>query len=474
MSSQLQCGLCLSCGAPFAFKSQEISFFTRVGNLSVLFLNEECRRNPTLNSKYENPKFASKMQESHIIHRAHHQAAVRYMTKHHSGDDAPKWPVGGGPIPDQNGPMPYFKAETGKTGPEVAVWKRPTDAQRVKLPKLVKFFADFATARARTMDQNLDETFKICEGCNGIMTNLSMSRYLLGCNTVSENNPAPIIEQGSRPVSLRKANAQGVDLPNAFGLWTYDGLGGITRSPTQMSQDPLSPFVAYYLHLCLPYQASAADLPWMTAAVRLAYVEITWLLFMVACTVTVIEGGKFHGVKPSSGPQQHYGVLDVYVSHVVWRLAVYEFGRTIVPDFVQWHQKYFWEAIRLRGFRTSGVTTVGLFACPDARMPSKDLIAGICEGIMTLYHEQLRPLILVVVGQPAGNVDPEEYAFAKRFFIPRRSLKALTRQWDTVSECVFACVLLCDPCPMHRAWKTTSRTRSSTSGSTRCCRAPSS
>lgn len=255
--SQLQCGLCLSCGAPFAFKSQEMSFFTRVGNLSVLYLNEECRRNPALNSKYENPKFASDMHESHIIHKAHHQAAVRYMTRHHSGDDAPRWPAGTTTIPDQNGPMPYYKNESGKGGAEVAVWVRPTDAQRVRLPRLVQFVGALAGVRRRDTWQNLDETFKICEACNSLMTNLSMSRYLLGCNTVSTNNTSPIIEQGSRPVGSRAANRKGVDPENAFGVWEYGG--AITRSPTQTNADPLSPYVAYYLHACLPFQAVAAN-----------------------------------------------------------------------------------------------------------------------------------------------------------------------------------------------------------------------
>lgn len=162
------------------------------------------------------------------------------------------------------------------------------------------------------------------------------------------------------------------------------------------------------------------------------YVELTWLLLMVAATLTVIEEGKFHAAKLSSGQQQHYGVLDVYVSHILWRLAVYEHGQAKVPDFVQWHQKYFWEAIRLPAFRAGGVTTVGMFACPGSRIPSKELIATICEGIMDLYDTHLSRLILVVAGRPAPGPDDAEYAFAKRFFIPRRSLKALTRQWTPV------------------------------------------
>jgi hypothetical protein len=140
-----------------------------------------------------------------------------------------------------------------------------------------------------------------------------------------------------------------LDLTKAFGIWFYTPNDNPTLLPDLTGEDPIAPCVGYYLHCCLPFMVPAAASPFapggtqdVAKAVRLQYVELSWLILMITSTLTLIEQGKPYGDRPTGGMQQHYGVLDVYVSYFVWRLMKFEFGasNSKTPDFIQWHQKY--------------------------------------------------------------------------------------------------------------------------------------
>ena len=445
-----QCGLCLSCAAPFAFHSQDVSFYDRPGNLSILYLNEKCRHHPALMERFIDPKFVDVKEKSHIFHESHHGAAIHYMTHHHTGDAAPAAGVGVGKqrLVAQNGPMPYFTTARTHSGPKVATWIRPAEGQRVDLAPLLKFLVEHRGGRRRLMVQNLDQTFFICKACNSLMTNEAMVEFLVGSGRSGRKNAqVPLIHVGDTPIFVRNADPMNVlNLTKAFGSWFYTPNEDPTLLPVLTGEDPIAPCVGYYLHCCLPFMAAGAASPFapggsqdVAKAVRLQYVELSWLILMITCTLTLIEQGKPYGDRPTPGMQQHYGVLDVYVSYFVWRLMKYEFGdsNSRSPDFVQWHQKYFWDAMRMPVFNgRRSQSGLGAEILPNSQVAAQELFALVCTELMELYEVKLRPLVMFVAKQafPAARTPDED--FTLRYFVPPNALTALIRMRNTVRSCV--------------------------------------
>jgi hypothetical protein len=447
-----QCGLCLSCAAPFAFHSQDVSFYDRPGNLSILYLNEKCRHHPALMERFIDPKFVDVKEKSHIFHESHHGAAIHYMTHHHSGDGPPNVSGGAGGkqrIATQNGPMPYFTGARASTGPKVATWIRPAEGQRVDLTPLLKFLVEHRDDHRRLMVQNLDLTFFICKGCNALMTNAAMVGFLVGLGVNAKKNAqVPLIHVGDTPIAVRTADPDNViDLTKAFNRWFYTPSDIPTLLPDQTSDDPIAPGVGYYLHCCLPFMApGVVGSPFapggsldVVKAVRLQYVELSWLILMITCTLTLIEQGKPYGDRPTGGMQQHYGVLDVYVSYFVWRLMKYEFGdsNSRSPDFVQWHQKYFWDAMRMPVFNgRRSQSGLGAEILPNSQVAAQELFALVCTELMDLYEVKLRPLVMFVAKQAFPAARSPDQDFTLRYFVPPNALRALIRMRNTVRSCV--------------------------------------
>lgn len=448
-----QCGLCLSCAAPFAFHSQDVSFYDRPGNLSILYLNEKCRHNPVLMERFIDPKLVDVNEKSHVFHESHHGAAIHYMTHHHMGDGAPSLGlvgVGRTKLPTPNGPMPFFTGARASTGPSVAVWTRPDEAQRVDLAPLLSFLVDNRALRPRVMRQNLDLTFQICKGCNSLMTNLAMVGFLVGLGVNARKNAqSPLIHVGDTPIKVRTADAKNViDLKKAFGVWTYASTSPGEPLPDLTKEDPVAPSVGYYLHCCLPFMAAGAASPFapggspeLIQAVRLQYVELSWVLLMITCTLTLIEQGKPYDDKPTGGMQQHYGVLDVYVSYFIWRLMKYEFGASNArsPDFVQWHQKYFWDAMRMPVFDgRRSQAGLGVEMLPTSQVAAQELFGLVCTALMELYEVKLRPLVRFVSRQVFGVPMTPDEDFTSNYFVPPGALRALIRMRNAVRLCLYS------------------------------------
>lgn len=487
-----QCGLCLSCGAPFAFKSQEVSFYDRPGNLSVLYINEKCRENSALRGRlHGDPKFMDEMDKSHVFHESHHQGAIDYMTKHHVGDGAPLPQMAGvaaQKTTNLGGPMPFFTGARKATGAKVATWTRPADEDRIDLAPLRQFIIDRKGGRRRVASQNLNMVLEICKACNALMTNEAMVGFLVGLGVSSKKNEqGPLIGPGRTPINIRDADSKNTnDLEKSYGVWTYVPTDAPALLPQQTGDDPIAPFVAYYLHCCMPFMADPTQSPFgpqgQAAVVRVLrgeYLEMAWILLMVTCTLTLIEQGKPYGDKPSAGMQQHYGVLDVYVSYFVWRLMKYEFGASNAssPDFVQWHQKYFWDAMRLPVFNgRSSQRGLGLEILPSSGMAAQDLFGLVCAELMDLYEVKLRDLVRFVTRQDVQRPMTRDAYFAVHYFVPPRALTALGRMWNSVGVLFVWGFITVRSAHVsgRRAGTTTSTTRSPTSASTRSSSARSS
>jgi hypothetical protein len=127
-------------------------------------------------------------------------------------------------------------------------------------------------------------------------------------------------------------------------------------------------------------------------------------------------------------------VLDLYVSFFFWRLMSFEYGpdlqRTGV-DFIQWHQKYFAEAVNLPGIGARDYPIVGFAAYSRVDVNARVLLADICKNLIALYNGQLRPLAEYVTGNsPVPPLD-SSHLFVKQYFVSPATLKKLKRLAQT-------------------------------------------
>ena len=483
-NGRTQAGLCLSCGAPFTPAKGDLTFLGRKGNLSVLYLDHEFENNPVLKSRYKDPKFSNVAHGCHVFHRSHHATALEYMIDHERNDQAPAWPgVFSARISSPNGPMPFYATPSSNKNPLLAVWSRPTQEERLDLePLLDHFTARLASGAYGNARVNRTLCYRACASCNALMTGLAFVRYLIGFGSTGRANQDALIPPGETPIETRKALCHRKSLDQAVGHWCSASQRTFNH-PNGTSDDSETAHIAYYLHLCLPFYDHAAggvDPFGGEAGLRADYLSLSWLLLMIACILSLTELGKMRGEDLSHGQHQHFGSLDFYVSFFVYQLMRIEHGPRLRVNFVQWHQKYFWDAIRLPAFRGLGYTTVGFAACPSAAMPARPLIEGICSGLMNLYHNDLAPLVAIVTDTPpaAGVAWANAYhSFARKYYPTLRTVRALEAKSSTeVTHTrpplpLFVCLVLSVYSPRRRApilsqrWRRTGSRRSRSASS---------
>ena len=456
MTDLHQCGLCLSCGVPFMPSADDTDLFRHTGNLSVLFLNVEFKNNQEIRRQYQTPKFTSEKQESHVFHESHHFTALNHMCNHHVDDSNVTWEAAGGRaggtlIADSgNDPLPYYKSPGSKKGKKAyaATWTRPTEEERLKFPTLLEHVIEAAQKEtARSFAQNVKEKHAICRGCNLIMTQRNDMEYHLGLNRMRGENEAPLIRTTPRvPITQTKATDNGANCEDGYGVWTR-GAGQGSLAPKGKNDDDLTPAIAYYLHMCLPFIDPADNKPnpfeaivgansaEMKRSARTLYLELSWLILEIGCVATLKERGRLYSPEGtrSHGPHQHSGVLDFYVSYFIYRLMFFEFNVDLQReglDFVQWHQKYYSDAINCKELfkDNAGVARDGVLACmvcPTTVQPSKELLEQICDGLMQLYKETLKPLIDFTRGRRTQLNLP---LGVKNYFLPLPAMLELRRR----------------------------------------------
>jgi hypothetical protein len=120
---------------------------------------------------------------------------------------------------------------------------------------------------------------------------------------------------------------------------------------------------------------------------------------------------------------QHLGALDLYVSFFVWRLIQFQYGQRLsaVMDFVQWHQKFYCDALDCKAlFRVNqrqDVLARSVYGTTD--QSARTLVETICVGLIRLYKWKLNPLVRLVAR--LDGVPPE----VKDYFVPWDTLRAL-------------------------------------------------
>lgn len=455
--TQAQCGLCLSCGAPFLPTSKEVSFYNRKANLSVLYLNAEFENSPELRRHFGKPKYSEGRDMAHIFHVSHHSTAIDYMCNHHTGDSDLVLPAAGHAFPQNNGPLPFFTSPTTSKGPLCALWNRPPEDERLDFHRLLDSIVASASAAIRhnrdaRRPQAIDMTYPMCKGCNAVMTGTANMRYLVGfCATARSNQNGCVIPLDSQRITVTKASTGGGrELKFAYGHWTCPNPAVITMHPAYDASDAVAPHIAYYLHTCLPFVSLANPDPFnvrvMPGSVRSArglYIELSWVILEIACLASLIEfGHRYDGGARSHGMQQHWGALDIYVSFFLWRLFEFNHKEAVQRrglDFPQWHQKYFWDIIHCTALfprppLPNATVGVGVYNTTDVN--SSDLLELICDRLMDIYEDRLPPLFNFLRGYKPTPLT-EKQLFVNQFFLPLRAMRSL-RQAAMNQVCLLA------------------------------------
>lgn len=440
MSDQ-QCGLCLSCGAPFLPDIEEVDFFNREANLSILFLNTQFKRNPDIMRTYHVPKLCSERQASHIIHASYHEAALEYMCKRHVYDDDVNMggvPGAGTVVADvPSAAFLYYHTATGNKGAKAARWIRPPENERIDMQPLLDLLLVEQQHIGLFMPPvtGVRDKYDICAACNALMTQKSHMRYLLGCrNAGNANTHGNLIPQNSfRQYTMDSHNKT---LENAYGHWTFKN-NQHTAAPVRAKSDSDAPCIAYYLHMCLPFERPGqanffnnVDFPQHRKEIRSLYLELCWVILEIACLATLNEEATATkpGSKKSHGEHQHLGVLDLYVSYFMWRLALYCRGTRHQINFVQFHQKYFWDARNCRGLLKDGDRAVvtGTLVYDTSKQHPKALVEKICANLIDLFSKDLFPMMELCTGQTT-RIEPEILEYFVSHGVVRR-LQAMSAQ----------------------------------------------
>ena len=456
MSDQ-QCGLCLSCGAPFLPDIDDIDFFNREANLSVLFLNTQFKQNPEIQRTYDVPKLCSKRQASHIVHVSYHQTALDYMCNRHTDDNdvgigAGFNMVGGSAVPDlANAPFLYYHTASTKEGPKAATWARPPEDRRIDMGDLLDRIEEaYDNDPVHAQPFQPGRMYDICAGCNALMTQKSHFRFLLGCRGAGAKNMRGCIVARDAFTQYNVESRRHA-LPDAYGVWQVQN-GGVRRAPRRIKTDSEAPAIAYYLHMCLPHQGAGQQNYFnrfrptaLRLATRQVYLELCWVILEIACLATLLDEGtatKPRETKRSHGRHQHLGVLDLYVSYFFWRLAVYCLGGRKQMDFVQFHQKFFSDARNCPGLlpESSRRVTTGSLMYSASSQSAKGLVEEICSYLMFYFKNELQPLVELCCG--GGDVDKP----IKEYFLQFDVVRILRARSNEVSQfvCVFTGFLLYD------------------------------
>ncbi len=439
-----QCGLCLSCGAPFLPNIDEVDFFNREANLSVLFLNTQFKRNADIVRTYEVPKLCSQRQASHVIHVAYHQTALEYMCNRHTLDNDVGMPPAFAIMPNYvvpsapNAPFLYYHTATGNKGPKAATWARPVRNVRLDMTLLLGSMIDVDVNDALAVPLQLEQAYDICAGCNALMTQKSHMRYLLGCRNAGAKNTRGALVP--RDVFLQyNMESRRHALEDGYNHWMVQNVLG-RRAPRRNKADSDAPIIAYYLHMCLPFQTGGTPNFFQQAEfrhpvrahARSLYLELCWVVLEIACLATLTEEGtvtKPRGSKKSHGQHQHLGVLDLYVSYFLWRLMIYSYGNRGYMDFVHFHQKYFCDARNCSGLlsaRDRAVTT-GRLMYNTSNLPARRLVEQICYNLMGYFLNELKPLFQLCT----GGLDPPPEV--KEYFLPPQVVRRLQTMSTEVS-----------------------------------------
>ena len=396
-----ECGTCIACGSPPLPFGEDGLFGTKVGNLSILAINRLCSKNDSMLATCDNPRFCPKYDEkeaSHMLHKSHHRWAVEFMTLHRKDENMIHDPFVGitGGFPYELNPTTKNKASL------IAVWDKPSRAQRVLHTKLYEFISG-VDERPFPLDYNL--TLPCCKTCNDTMTQRFYFKFhLYDGQEAAKSNPFRLLD--NEVIHVFDADTR--DHPELQD-WTH----WVRKFPRKYKQpvdryqrqkDIMAPAVAYYLHCCLPVDLGANPDFLDHRGQKGLYLYLCWYVLEIVCLMSEYDRGSGNESKKkfNQSPKFYLGPLELYLSHLYWLLVNWKHPDVAAKyDFETWHRYYFSDAINCAGIfsdQAEGqlmavrVTPGGL-----RNLSSRQLIQDVSEKIMDLFNEKIVKLVDVML-----------------------------------------------------------------------------
>lgn len=320
-----QAGLCLSCGAPFCPKPTDEINYDSLGNMSLAYINRQVRINKDAMTKIEHPAFYGVQESSHIIHKSHHRGAVKIMANERADTD-----ITDNQIDQKNGLFPFILAPESKKNsrPMVAEWNVPDSENRINLTSLSTLCAEIEKGSKDGDDMNKDYTLMAgcCKSCNSTMTMEYWFRYHLYADEEGEERNRHRIIQDS-PITLYNVKIDGgIKNIEKYDKWRKkERVGDFPDHDTPRNKEYMAPAVAYYLHLCLPFEDHHLLHDDEKERNKSLYVELCWVVLEIACLMCEYwrgsgdkENKQGSSKKRNQSHKSPLGAIELYFGYFCW------------------------------------------------------------------------------------------------------------------------------------------------------------
>jgi hypothetical protein len=293
--------------------------------MSLAYIHRQVRINKDAMTKIEHPAFYGVQEASHIIHKTHHRGAVKIIALYRDDEDLTN------PDADSaDGMFPFIVTPESKNNkrPVLAEWSRPSIDERLKFTKLVELCTEIQST-GRDVDMTNDYTLMIgcCKSCNSTMTMEFWFRYHLFADEEDPNagNPNRII-RGS-PIYLRNVRITGgIQNLDDYNKWTANSdIGNFPSNDTPGNKNYMAPAVAYYLHMCLPYDRGHALHTEGKALNKVLYVEMCWVVLEITCLMCEYwrgsgdkENKQGSSKKRNQSHKSPLGAIELYFGYFCW------------------------------------------------------------------------------------------------------------------------------------------------------------
>lgn len=384
----MQFNLCLSCGVPFLPFEDHLIDVSKLGNLSLMYIQKLVMNSEYAKKKFVHPIFTTKPNNCHMVHVSHHAHALEFMQKRDDVDLQNTLPN------HDDGLFPFYRTPGGKNkNPTGAFWVKPT--QRIDFEELFDYVSNMEYVSDKGL--NLRQTFECCEGCNHTMTMKFWFKHIL------YNNAQPLIQR--EVISLRKMNTNGLELEHSEN-WRYTLDGVIRTFPRgdEQEDDALGAAVAYYLHMCL------FDGEKMDQEKKNLYQFLCWNILQIACLLCEYKIGPENNKKQKKNQlfKSHVGTIELYISYFFWNMLRFEEGQISRMAFEEWHMIYFWDIKNCRGFFVDqlesafGKMIVDFFDEDIYDKDSLSLVIYVHDTLYEIYENLIRPLNNFLNGRECG------------------------------------------------------------------------
>ena len=356
-STQPQCGLCLSFGAPFM---PTVVLDTAFGDSCMIYLHQDYALDPHVRdsvSEQISVKLLGKKHNAHLVHQAAHSVAVGFACYKLRPFEDVVAPGDGQPADD--GTHTPLHAMGGRSiqlrGPgndrPFGARDKVMSAWNIPPPQSNRVLGLYSRIRESPIRPGEDDgplTFlpiredgtsdpthnyvALCDACN------------LGATSQAEFQS--ILRELAPQNLYQLYPAQGDAYPvlmETFGHWTQDG-----AAPHNCRN--LNTELVVFLHSCVepnPYTDDAVSDKVYTRRHLLPF-HLYWIALQVMCLAEKAYA-PLRAVKKTKHKRIYVGLADLYISLFMWLYARWENGEVFGEvSFVQWHQRCMWVCVECR------------------------------------------------------------------------------------------------------------------------------